>query len=342
MMIKNDDKETEIPNLLNQSYILPNTSLVYFNSSLDNIQNYNIREDLNLVIQMTFSCNIMYCYRIMKQLLSIQNIDNYEKQLNNYSNTNKSVRVLSKAIYNIKNNLNYDEYAITTSMNIVNELFSNYTQFNKTYPLNNDTDTTKMIKSYMFLIIYKVFIYLNPYIENIDQPGNMLKRWLTFAVRHYNYALFLELKNLINNVFFVNKNDGTNASTIIQQLLDDNILNKMYLSPSIKNKKTKLNIEVKNDPNLQSKYYGDPLFSIKSYFDYFDKFNADWLVTNNIDEKSTKFDLKNNVIIIEFRTFPLYTYLEFFSMADDKVKNEILQNKVGSLNMRVLNHFISK
>jgi len=344
MIIKNDDNETEIPNLLNQSYVLPNTSLVYFNSSLDNIQNYNIREDLNLVIQMTFSCNIMYCYRIMKQLLSIQNIDNYEKQLNNYSNTNKSVRVLLKAIYNIKNNLNYDEYAVTTSMNIVNELFSNYNQLNKTYPLNNDTDTTKMIKSYMFLIIYKVFIYLNPYIENIDQPGNMLKRWLTFAVRHYNYALFLELKNLINNVFFVNKtnSDGENASTIIQQLLDDKILNRMYDTPVIKNKRSKLNIDVKNDVNLQSKYYGDPLFSIKSYFDYFDKFNDDWLVTNNIDEKSTKFDLKNNVIIIEFRTFPLYTYLEFFSMADDKVKNEILQNKVGSLNMRVLNHFISK
>jgi len=344
MMIKNDDNETEIPNLLNQSYVLPNTSLVYFNSSLDNIQNYNIREDLNLVIQMTFSCNIMYCYRIMKQLLSIQNIDNYEKQLNNYSNTNKSVRVLLKAIYNIKNNLNYDEYAITTSMNIVNDLFSNYNQLNKTYPLNNDTDTTKMIKSYMFLIIYKVFIYLNPYIENIDQPGNMLKRWLTFAVRHYNYALFLELKNLINNVFFVNKtnSDGENASTIIQQLLDDKILNRMYDTPVIKNKRSKLNIDVKNDVNLQSKYYGDPLFSIKSYFHYFDKFNDDWLVTNNIDEKSTKFDLKNNVIIIEFRTFPLYTYLEFFSMADDKVKNEILQNKVGSLNMRVLNHFISK
>ena len=125
-------------------------------------------------------------------------------------------------------------------------------------------------------------------------------------------------------------------------MLDDKILNKLYDSASTKNQKTKLNVDIKNGINLQSKYYGDPLFSIKSYFEYFDKFNDDWLVTNNVDEKSTKFDLKNDVIIIEFRDFPLYSYLELFLMGDDKIKNEILQNNVGTLNMRILNYFISK
>jgi len=115
----------------------------------------------------------------------------------------------------------------------------------------------------------------------------------------------------------------------------------MYAYPSIKNKKFKLNVDAKNDPSLQSTYFGDPLFSIKSYFEYFDKNNADWLEANSIDEKSTKFDLKNDVVIIEFRDFPLYTYLELFSMADDNIKNEIIKNIVGVFNMRILNHFIS-
>ena len=339
MVLKNHDEENEIVMPINQSYILPNTSLVYFNSSLYDIQNYNIKEDLKVVIQLTFSCNIMYCYRIMKQLLSITNVENYEKQLNLYSTTNKNVKQISEKLYNVKNNLDYDDYAITTSMNIVNLLFNNYNNMYKTYPLDNESNITKIIKPYVFLIIYKLFIYLNSYIQNVDKSGNMLKKHLSFAVRHYNYALFLELKKILMNTF---KIEGTTVSTIISQLLDDKILNKLYDSPSTKNQKTKLNVDIKNNPNLQSKYYGDPLFSIKSYFEYFDKFNDDWFVTNNIDEKSTKFDLKNDVIIIEFRDFPLYSYMELFIMANDKIKNEILQNNVGTLDMKSLNYFISK
>jgi len=345
MALKNHDETIEIPTSINQSYVLPNTTLVYFNSSLSNIQNFNIREDLDVVIQMTFSCNIMYCYRIMKQLLAITNIDNYEKQFNKYSNlNNKNIQQISKKFNAIKNNTDYYEYVITTSMNIVNSLFTNYNNLYKTYPLEQNADTTKMIKSYMFLIIYKIFTYLNLYVKNLGEPGNMLKYWSSFAVRHYNYTLFLELKKLINNAFFANKtnSDGENASTIISKLLDDKILNNMYDSPAIKNKKSKINIEVKNDANLQSKYYGDPLFSIKSYFEYFDKFGEDWFEANSIDEKSTKFDLKNDVIIIEFRDFPFYTYLDLFSMADDNIKNEIIKNDVGVLNMRILNAFLSK
>ena len=190
----------------------------------------------------------------------------------------------------------------------------------------------------MFLIIYKLFIYLNSYVQNIDKPGNLLKYWLSFAPRHYNYNLFLELKKIIKNTFNINDSE---VSKIFSQLLDEKILKDMYAYPSIKNKKFKLNVDAKNDPSLQSTYFGDPLFSIKSYFEYFDKNNADWLEANSIDEKSTKFDLKNDVIIIEFRDFPLYTYLELFSMADDNIKNEIIKNIVGVFNMRILNHFIS-
>jgi hypothetical protein len=340
MIIKQNNEEIEISQ--HQSYVLPNTTLVYFNSSIKNVQNYNIREKLTVVIQLTFSCNITYCYRIMKQLLSMQNVDIYKKELSRYSGKNKKVRELLETLNDI--HLNFDDYTVTNSMNIVNLLFNNYNNTYKTYPLDNNNVITKTIKSYMFLIIYKLFNYLNSvFIRKAKEnaPENMLKKYLSFAVRHYNYNLFLEIKKIINNAFFANSSDTTNASTIINQLLDEKILNEeMYDSTYIKNEKMKLNEELKNDINLQSKYYGDPLFSIKSYFDYFDKFNDDWLVTNNIDVKSTKFDLENDIIIIEFRDFPLYCYLELFLMADDNVKNEILQNSIGTFNMKILNYFI--
>jgi hypothetical protein len=342
MILKNHDEEIEIPKSINQLYVLPDTSLVYFNASLNNIQNYNIREDLDVVIQMTFSCNIMYCYRIMKQLLAIIDVKKYQNQFNQYSKndtTNKNIQRILEKLDGVEHNSDYDDYAINTSMNIVNSLFNNYNNMYKTYTFNNESATTKIIKSYMFLIIYKLFIYLNSYVKNIDKPGNLLKYWLSFAPRHYNYNLFLELKKIIKNAFNI---DDSEVSRIISQLLDEKILKDLYVYPIIKNKKLKLNVDVKNDPSLQSTYYGDPLFSIKSYFEYFDKYNADWLEANSIDEKSTKFDLKNDVIIIEFRDFPLYTYLELFSMADDKIKNEIIKNIVGVFNMRTLNYFISK
>ncbi len=204
MFIKNDNEEKEILMPINQSYVLPNNSLVYFNSSLYNIQNYNIKEDLKVVIQMTFSCNIIYCYRIMKKLLSIENAEKYQQQLEPYS-TNEKVKQLSDKLYNVQNNYNYDDYAITTSMNIVNSLFKNYNDIYKNYSLDDNMDTTKFIKAYMFLIIYKLFIYLNFYVIDEDKPGNMLKKHLSFAVRHNNYTLFLELKKIINEKFFQTK-----------------------------------------------------------------------------------------------------------------------------------------
>jgi hypothetical protein len=343
MIIKEDNNETQIPNLLNQSYVLPNTTLVYFNSSLYDIKNYNIREDLKLVIQCTFSCNVIYCYRIMKQLLSITNTDNYEQPLLNYSTTNKNAQELLEKINNIKKYLDYDEYVLTKTMTITNLLINNYN--NKKYPLDPSNIVTKKIRTYLFLIIYKLFIYLNSYINDINSPGNMLKKHLSFAVRHNNYALFLELKKIINNAFFQNNNDNLNASIILDQLLDYKILLKLYDTTKVKNENARLSLTIKNnpnDPNLKNKYYGDPVFSIKSYFDYFDKNDDDWFVVNNIDEKSTKFDLTNDVIIIEFRDFPLYSYLELFSMGNNDIKNEILQNNVGTLSMKTLKYFINQ
>lgn len=352
MIVLDDDKQIKIPNLLNQTYVLPNTSLVYFNSSLYKISNYNINEDLKFVVQCTFSCNILYCYRIMLQLLTITNSNTYYKQLINYSNLNKNEKIIKNSkellekINNIKNYLSYDEYALTKTMNITNLLVDNYNNKFPNFPLNKSDNLVKEIRTYLFLIIYKVFIYINSYIENINMEGNMLKKHLSFAVRHNNYVLFLELKKLIDSYISTsnnkNENININTSTIINELLDEKILSKVYDTAKAKNEHQRALINSKGSSENLNKYDGDPIFSINSYFNYFDKNNDDWLVVNNIDEKSTKFDLTNNVIIIEFRDFPVYSYLELFSMGDNNIKKQILQNNVGTLSMKTLNYFLNK
>ena len=331
MIIKKQDEEVAIPDLIDQVYVLPNTSLVYFNSSLYKIENYNIKEDLKIVVQLTFSCNILDCFKIMIQLLSIIDTKKCYAELDKYKNI-KNASELYQKIYEIENNLNYDEYAIKLSIDIVKKLFNNYNQKYNTQIFDNNREYVKKIKSYLFLIIYKLFIYLNSYVREIDTKGNMLKKHLSFAIRHNNHALFSEIKKILesNNI----------DNSVMQQLLDEKILNKLYDSTFLRNKKTKLKLSISKNPETENTHFGNPLLSINSYFEYFNQSNSDWLVETGVDEKSTKFELENDVIIIEFRDFPIYSYLELFLMGDNNVKNEILNNNVGTLNMRIFNHFI--
>jgi len=99
---------------------------------------------------------------------------------------------------------------------------------------------------------------------------------------------------------------------------------------------------------LINKYYGDPLYSISSYFSHFEKNdieeeeNKDWLVLNHIDEKSTKFELNNDAIIIEFRDFPTYCYLYLFLTSNDEIRNKIIEAdlNLGSLNLQIVNDYM--
>ena len=52
------------------------------------------------------------------------------------------------------------------------------------------------------------------------------------------------------------------------------------------------------DPN-----YGNPLYSMLSYFKYFEQKREDWLMVSKFDVFSTTFDLKNDEILLENRAF---------------------------------------
>ena len=87
------------------------------------------------------------------------------------------------------------------------------------------------------------------------------------------------------------------------------------------------------------------MLSITSYFSHFEKQELeeearDWLVLNNIDEKSTKFELNNDTIIIEFRDFPNYCYLNLFIDGNDELRREIVKNNIGTLNMQIVDDYI--
>jgi hypothetical protein len=265
---------------------------------------------------------------------------------------NKSIQNINQMIQQMSKNENFDMDAIDNALEIVKQIFKSYNSNseNREYLLPDDDELVHVIKMYFFLIIYKLFIYLNSYVENSDtNENNLFKKNLSFAVRHNNYFLYLEIKKCIGTLFGGKVDDAK-----IQQIINSivyNITNNrvtynlIYNVKYIRDKKKELHKSIEENPEEKEEHIGNPLLSITSYFSHFEKQELeeearDWLVLNNIDEKSTKFELNNDTIIIEFRDFPNYCYLNLFIDGNDELRREIVKNNIGTLNMQIVDDYI--
>ena len=354
-------KENDIIDIAKQSYYLPETTLLYVNIS-EQSSNYNIVTDLAFVPQMTFSCNIIYIYNIMNTLMELSS-----KQIQNCS-TRKEIECgkLNDVVAGILSEDNNDKYAIETAFKMSKELIEDYDKkTDKKIDFEQDEETKSKIVMYLFLILYKLFIYINAYIPfRLKGETHLLKKNLSFAVRHDNYSLYVNIKKCIKNMLkeqneLNNKDDtelNTEAIEIIQDILNNNkIIKKIYFNPYIKKERLKMSNEMKTAKNtdatkyemFKQNYFGDPLYSILIYFKYFenqqniDSGVRDWLVIKDIDSKSTKFDLENDKIIVEFRDFPTYMYLYLFDTGSANVKEQLLTKNIGTINMKIINDYMS-
>lgn len=339
---------------INQVYVLPGTSLVYYNNSVYAIKNYDINENLKIVVQMTFSCDILYVFRIMKKLLSIEYTS---KQLEivkkNLEKSNKNIDNINEMIEQTMKNESFDLDALNNSLEIVKKIFKIYNsdKENSKYLFVSDNNNIKKIKMYFFLIMYKLYIYLNSYLQNNE---SLFKKSLSFAVRHNNYYLYLEAKKIIRQIFatefkekdekYINDKIVEIISNIVKPISKiKEVYFLIYNFKYTRDRKKDLNKILQENPEI---LFGNPLYSISSYFAHFENGHEnedekrDWLVSNNIDEKSTKFELNNDTIIIEFRDFPSYCYLNLLINGDDNIREEILKNNVGTLNMKIVNDYM--
>lgn len=358
--LNQENKYQLLDTKINQVYVLPETSLIYYNNSIYDIPNYNINENLKIVVQMTFSCDIVYVFRIMKQLLSIQYTTEQLKSINkDIAKTNPNSTRINEMIIQTMKNENFDLDAIDNSLELVKQLFKKYNANKENSEYLFESDNTNKIKMYFFLIMYKLFIYLNSFLKNKQEKSESLfKKSLSFAVRHNNYLLYLEIKKQIRELFspkFVGKDETQINNTILKIIhnivspisKEKDVFMLMYNFKYTRELKRQLQELFISNPEEIGAHFGDPLHSISSYFTYFETPNSeeesddrDWLVFNNIDEKSTKFELHDDTIIIEFRDFPSYCYLYLLINGTNDMQKEILQNNVGTLSMKIVNNFI--
>lgn len=188
-------------------------------------------------------------------------------------------------------------------------------------------DVNARAKAYIGLILFKLrqyYIY-----QSLDKKdSSYFKNALFMNARHSNYDLYLAFKKCVK----------TNAlNTLCDIVLQPDILNKYLENPSVRRGAFSKN----NILNQDAVQYGNPAYSLHSYFQFFetprnDESNLDykgkilyndWLQYKKIDFSSAKLPLKRDVVLVESRSFHNIITSFIQSIADD----ELTKNLTGGI-----------
>lgn len=345
MNFSEEDKEIMGKPEYRSLYHLPDTNLYYLETNLIN-EKLDI-DDICVVPQMTFSCHIKDVIDIFKELTKddIKLIENY----------NRLSKERLKMIDNIET--------------CINKLIENYNKSVKKDEKiieSRNKNLVKEMKGYLFLILFKLQRYFNAYltdekVKNKSKTAKYLKDTLFFNSRHVNYDLYQALKETIKTYF--SKVSNTELVSIIQKLvIQQPILNK-YLLEDIKNVRINA-FSITNKLDKKNKSYGDPHYSLVSYFDFFedpiteterrndkDEFFHDWLQYEGIDIYSSTTDINNGIVLTEVRTFARLIGSYIYSIGDDELKENMTngicnrlrrhyQPDIGAFSVKVLKQFV--
>jgi len=302
-------------------YHLPDSNLYYLQTHLLD-ESLDI-DDICIVPQMTFSCKVEDIVDIFKELLKDESQYNEFKTHVTMANDRVSI------VQNIEN-----------CINILFEKYNNEpTNEYKIIENSNNSVLIKTIKNCIFMILFKLQRYFNNYltdekVKNKSKTAKYLKDTLFFNSRHTNYELYKLLKTSLSE-YFSNKLDDNTIVSIIQKLIIQQSVLEDYLIYDIGNVR-KNAFSISNNLDENNKNYGDPKYSLKSYFNFFEHpiddpdnrddkneiFN-DWLQYNGIDIYSSTSDIKNNIVLVEVRLFARILSNYMYNLSDDKLKNSM-------------------
>ena len=265
----------------------PGTNLYYLQTD-----NYKVPlhvDKICLAPQMTFSSHISDLFPIMKQLStdSIRSIPSVQEKFEDLLTTINMIEYFTQELINGFNE-KYPKYAIT----------------------NQQKKLYKSIKSYLGLIFYKLYVYINSYYPNRDNPKvGYLKDYLTFNSRHTNYVLYTSLKECLLK-YYSNEISEKNIIKLVRKLiLQESILKEHLHTENLEENALSPDNQLPKD----HEHYGDPIYSLHSYLQFFEEpllssktdeeQVPDWLDYVNIDIYSTSMELKDNIVLTEFRGF---------------------------------------
>ena len=307
MKYKDDEgKDTELIIAKPEQRVLyhkPNTNLYYLLTQFYDSP-FTI-DDACSVFQMTFSSKAEHIMEVMVALLT---------------DTLKSIPTFSTYI-------NSKLAILLDVKSTVDELVDNYNNGDSEYKIHSGVE---IIKNYLCLILLKIRIYYE--FKNAAKQPKYLKNILFFNCRHSNYVLYSALKNHIEKMFNV---DSSPAIDIIKRIVFQPDILKQMNSPQIKIRKGALSIS--NTLDKSNKNYGDPLYSLVSYFDFFEDpidddrniddddeiLYYDWLEYKRFDDYSAKMELKDDIVLVECRIFQKILSSYVYSIADEELRQQM-------------------
>jgi hypothetical protein len=294
--------------------------------------------------QMTFAANVIHIFQILKQLSD-------DKIMSIECGTEESKERL--------NILQRIEFCVDKLVTGYNEKQRNPNL--KLMKTESNKTVLKQFKSYLGLILFKMYIYYNIYFkkemenkkENEGKPKEIqkiiyFKDSLFFNPRHSNYDFYVWMKKSLLELLSPYLNSITTDETKQNQIVA-NIIQSIVLQPVILNEllldglanADQNAFDPRNQIKKNSENYGNPYYSLGSYFQFFEKptnninnlyaddtfINYDWFQYRGIDKVSTQMDIKDNVVLIEVRNFQKLMANYVLGFADPKLKSEILNNK---------------
>jgi hypothetical protein len=324
MNFSEDDKEVIKKSEIRNLYHLPNTNIYYLQTHL--IDEKLDVDDICFVPQMTFSCHIKDLVDIFKELTkdSINNFENYK-------------RIADERIAVIEN-----------IEKCINKLFENYNKSSPTIKLkiveSRNKPLVKSMKNYLFLFLFKLQRYFNFYltdekVKNKSKTAKYLKDTLFFNSRHTNYEIYKSLKQLISAYFTqydpnIKLSNNEIASIIQKLVIQQPVLEEYLINDPTNIRKNAFLISNKLDKTHKS--YGNPYYSLVSYFDFFEdpidnttkrndknELFHDWLQYDGIDIYSSTTDIKNNIVLTEIRSFGRMLGSYMYSIADEEMKKNM-------------------
>jgi hypothetical protein len=310
------DKPTE-----RTMYHKPETNLYYLlNQAVDN--QFTI-DDVCIKIQMTFGAKPEHIFTILETL---------------FNNKKASIPTLSEKLKNRLDNIRRIKKCVDTLFDEYNKKITEH----KLVASRRSDPSVDILKNLLFLILYKIDRYY--YYKLSGKDGNKyFKDVLAVNCRHINALLYDELKTHLKKILSI---DDTTAISIIKAI----ILQPKPMNLMVGTMKEQLRKGVflsSNTLDKKNNHYGDPMYSLCSYFDFFeDPINNtlasvsesstvepaiyDWLVYKNIDVFSSRQDIKDGVILIECRNFQEMISMYAYNIADNELKEQM---KKGACNI---------
>lgn len=312
---ENDKEIIDKPKIRNLFHY-PNTNLYYLQTHrLDESQTI---DDICIVPQMTFSCNIENVIDITKEMAR-------------------------DTVRSFKHNSEVADYVLSILERLevcVNHLFESYNlNYGKQsgFSLEDaDPNFEKKIKNYIFLILFKLDRYINNFLQDKTRLNSKkfiyFKDKLYFNSRHKNNTLYEHLKMVIANKF------NTASSDDIIKIIHNLIIQEPILEEHLLEQKTNIRkraFNINNTLDVNNRNYGDPHYSLVSYFQFFENPKnenvRDWLDEADVDVYSTTMDIKNDIVLIELRMFKFCLTTYIGSIADKALLNEMTHGACNRL-----------